>query len=124
MPMTHNWGPLFIVPTGTSEKYSGPVRLRETLDKELLSKELIELGLPQKVAKILNPWYYRKSGTETWIKIGESDDERQNFAVTWDTTKLKNGQYDILGLMHVFVKDSGREAAIARQGVTKVTVKN
>ena len=122
--MSNNWGPNFIVPTGTSQKYSGPVRLRETLDQEVLVEELAELGLPQKVVKIANPWYYRKKGAETWIKVGESHDEKQNFAVTWDTTKLANGQYEILDLMHVFVNDGVREAAIARHGVTLVTVEN
>lgn len=122
--MSHNWGPLFIVPTATTGKYSGPIRLRETLDKQLLARELKELRLPPKVARITNPWYYRKKGEETWLKIGESDDEKQNFAVTWDTSKLENGQYEILGLMHVFVDAGTREEAIARQGVTPVTVEN
>ena len=122
--MSHNWGPHFIVPTGTSEKYSGPIRLRETLDKQLLARELTELNLPPKVARISNPWYYRKRGAETWLKIGESDDEKQNFAVTWDTAKIQNGQYEILGLMHVYVKAGAREEAIAREAVTPVTVEN
>jgi hypothetical protein len=122
--MPNNWGPHFIVPTGTSAKYSGPVRLRETLDKELIARELAELGLPQKLVKVSNPWYYRRRGAETWIKVGESEDEKQNFAVTWDTSKLENGHYEILGLMHVFVKDGAREGAIARQGVIAVTVEN
>lgn len=122
--MSYNWGPHFIVPTGTTEKYSGPIRLRETLDKQLIAKELAELGLPQKVVRVTNPWYYRKRGTESWIKIGESDEEKQNFAVTWDTSKLENGSYEILGLMHVFVKEGNREGAIARQGTIPVTVEN
>jgi hypothetical protein len=122
--MSSSWGPHFIVPTETGGKYAGPVRLRETLDKELLAKELAQLNLPQKVVRVNNPWYYRKKGTETWLKVGESDDEKQNFAVTWDTTELKNGQYEILGLMHVFVQDGPRQAAIARQAVTPVIVEN
>ena len=122
--MAYNWGPHFIVPTGTSQKYSGPIRLRETLDKELLAKELAELGLPQKVVTIANPWYYRKKGAETWIKVGESNDEKQNFAVTWDTTRLKNGRYEILGLMHVFVGEGAGQVAVARQGITPLTVEN
>jgi hypothetical protein len=122
--MPRNWGPHFIVPTGTSGKYSGPVRLRETLDRQLLAEELQELRLPQKVVRILNPWYYRKRGDESWIKVGESDDEKGNFAVTWDTSGLENGSYEILGLMHVFVKEGTREIAIARQAVTPVTVRN
>lgn len=122
--MSHNWGPQFIVPTSTSEKYAGAIRLRETLDKVLLSRELKKLGLPMKVMRVTNPWYYRKQGDETWLKIGESDDERDNFAVTWDTSKLPNGRYEILGLMHVFVQEGDRSEAIARQGITPVTVEN
>jgi hypothetical protein len=120
----NNWGPHFIVPTGTRGKYSGAISLRETLDKELLVKELAELGLPRKVLKITNPWYYRKKGTETWIKVGESDDEARNFPVTWDTTRLANGQYEILGLMHVFVGNGAIQGVIARQGITPLTVEN
>jgi hypothetical protein len=122
--MSLNWGPHFIVPTGTSQKYSGPVRLRETLDKELLAVELANLELPQKVAKVINPWYYRKKGSETWIKIGESENEKDNFAVTWDTTELDNGRYEILGLMHVFVGAGAHPVAIARQAITPLTVAN
>ncbi len=122
--MSYNWGPNFIVPTDVIEKYSGSVQLRETLDKDILAKELEELGLTQNVVRITNPWYFRKKGTDTWIKIGESEDESQNFPVTWDTTKLENGQYQVLGLMHVFVKVAGSEVAIARQGVVDLIVEN
>jgi hypothetical protein len=122
--MSANWGPHFIVPTGTAQKYSGPVTLRETLDKAAMARELAELGLPQKVVRISNPWYYRKQGAETWIKVGESSDEKVNFAVTWDTTKVRNGHYEILGMMHVFVSEGSREPAIARQAVTPLTVEN
>jgi hypothetical protein len=122
--MSLNWGPHFIVPTGTRRKYSGPISLRETLDKGLLAKELAELGLSRKVLKISNPWYYRKKGAETWIKIGESDDEAGNFPVTWDTTKIENGPYEILGLMHVYVGNGAIQGAIAREAVTPLTVEN
>jgi hypothetical protein len=122
--MSHNWGPHFIVPTEIIEKYSGRVSLRETLDKGLLAKELGELDLSQRVVRIANPWYCRKKGAETWIKIGESQDEKRDFAVTWDTAKLANGQYEVLGLMHVFVRQGDHEDAIARYGVVQVTVEN
>jgi hypothetical protein len=112
------------VPTNLIEKYSGPVQLRESLDRELLAQELKEQGLPQTVVKITNPWYYRLKGAETWIKVGESDDEERNFRVMWNTTSLENGQYEILGLMHVFVKEGNLEGAIARQSIVEVTVEN
>ena len=121
---SNNWGPHFIVPTGTRRKYSGPISLREPLDKELLGHELTELGLPRKVLKISNPWYYRKKDTETWVKIGESSDESENFRVTWDTTRIENGACEILGLMHVSVGNGTVQAAIAREAVIPLTVEN
>jgi hypothetical protein len=122
--MSHNWGPRYIVPSQVVTSYSGAVRLREEFDEDLLHKELAELGLSGPVTRITNPWYYRKKNTDTWIKIGESSDRQENFPVRWDTTGLENGQYEILGLMHVFVKNNGEETAIARENVVEVTVKN
>ena len=48
----------------------------------------------------------------------------ENFPVRWDTTNLENGQYEVMGLMHVFVKRGGEEIAIARQNMVEVTVEN
>jgi len=104
--------------------YSGTVQLREEYNEELLKKELDELGLVGPVVRIVNPWYYRRKDTETWIKIGESEDRQQNFPVRWDTSAMDNGQYEILGLMHVFVKSNGGETAIARENVVEVAVNN
>ena len=122
--MSYNWGPHYIVPSGVIKSYSGSVRLREEFDEELLSKELAALGLTGSIVRINNPWYYRKKNTDTWIKIGESDDRHENFPFRWDTTGLEDGQYEVLGLMHVFVKRGGEETAIARQNVVEVAVKN
>ena len=122
--MSYNWGPRYIVPSEVLKKYSGNVLLREELDEELLGKELKELGLTGPVLRITNPWYYRQKSASTWIKIGESQDKKDNFSVRWDTTALKNGQYEILGLMHVFVKKDSGETAIARENVVEVTVEN
>jgi len=122
--MDYNWGPHFIVPTESLKNYSGIVQLREELDDDLLSKELADLGITGNITKITNPWYYRKKGAQTWIKIGESDNRHGNFPVTWNTTGLKNGQYEVLGLMHVFVRKNAAEHAIARQSVVEVTVNN
>jgi hypothetical protein len=76
--------------------------------------------------KVNNPWYYRKKDTDTWIQIGESQDEHRFFPVRWDTTNLENGQYEVMGLMHVFVeeKNGSRGKAIARENVVEVTVEN
>lgn len=122
--MSYNWGPHYIVPSDVIKSYSGAIQLREELQEDLLEKELTELGLNGPVIRIVNPWYYRKKNTETWIKIGESEDKAQNFPIRWDTSGLENGQYEILGLMHAFVKQNGGEIAIARENVVEVTVEN
>jgi hypothetical protein len=122
--MSYNWGPHYIVPSEVMKRYSGSVLLREELDDELLGKELAEMGLTGPILRVTNPWYYRQKNASTWIKIGESRDKQDNFSVRWDTTALKNGQYEILGLMHVFVKKNGGETAIARENVVEVTVEN
>ena len=122
--MSYNWGPRYIVPTEAFKSYSGAVRLREELDEDLLHKELAELGLSGPILRVSNPWYFRKRGAETWIKIGESEDRRENFPVRWDTTKLENGQYEVMGLMHVFIKQGNVETAIARGNTVEVTVEN
>lgn len=122
--MSENWGPHYIVPSEVLKKYSGSVLLREEFDEELLAKELKALGLNGPVLRVVNPWYYRQKDTGTWIKIGESMDKQANFPVRWDTTVLANGQYEVLGLMHVFVRKNGDEVAIARENVVEVTVAN
>ena len=122
--MSFDWGPHFIVPSESLKSFSGVVRLRERLDEELLHKELKTLGISGAVVKITNPWYFRKKGTGSWIKIGESDDMEENFPVRWDTSHLENGSYEVLGLMHVSVLEHETEHVIARQSVVDVTVDN
>jgi hypothetical protein len=96
-------------PFGGAKKYSGGVLLREEFDKDLLRQELGELGLSGPISRVSNPWYCRKKNTDTWIKIGESADRDENFPVRWDTTNLENGQYEVMGLMHIFVKRALRK---------------
>jgi hypothetical protein len=122
--MSYNWGPHYIVPSAVLKRYSGTVRLREELDEDLLRRELEELSLSGPIQRITNPWYYRRKNSDTWIKIGESDNKSENFPVRWDTTILENGQYQILGLMHVFVKKDNVEKAIARENIAEVTIEN
>ena len=122
--MSINWGPHFIVPSEALKTYSGRVKLRETLDDDLLRKELDALGFSGAVVRISNPWYYRPKNTETWIKIGESEDKDENFPVSWDTSRLENGEYEVLGLMHVNVRRGDREQIIARHSIVEVTVEN
>lgn len=122
--MPYNWGPHFIVPSEVLEEYSGGVLLREEFDEDLLQKELDEFGLSGPIIRVTNPWYYRKKNTDTWVKIGESDNIDENFPVNWDTTLLVNGQYEVMGFMHVFVKKGSEEKGIARQNIVEITVKN
>ncbi len=42
----------------------------------------------------------------------------------WDTTNLENGQYEVIGLMHVFVKKDGEDITIAGENIVEVTVEN
>ena len=122
--MSFDWGPHFIVPSESLKSFSGIVRLRESLDEELLHRELEDLGVSGAVVKITNPWYYRKKDTVTWIKIGESDDREENFPVRWETSNLENGNYEVLGLMHVSVLDREIEHIIARQNIVEVSIHN
>jgi hypothetical protein len=122
--MSYEWGPHFIVPSDTLKKFSGHVLLREYFDEDLLNKELEQLDLEGTVEYVTNPWYYRKADSSTWIKIGESENIRENFPVSWDTSTLENGTYEILGLMHVFLRKDQEKHAIARQNVVEVTVEN
>lgn len=122
--MPQNWGPFFIVPSNAQHILSGRVVLRESYDEDMLKTELEGLGYGGAQIKATNPWYYRKMNTESWLKIGESSDRTSNFAVPWDTTKLPNGDYQVLGLMHVLVKKGEEEQTIARQNIMDVTIKN
>ena len=122
--MSYDWGPHYIVPSEVFKTYSGGVKLRENYDEELLSKTLETLGISGPIVKVTNPWYYRKKNTDNWIKIGESEDKSENFAIRWDTSNLDNGQYEVLGLMHVFVKMGDEEQAIAKENVVGVAVEN
>ncbi len=122
--MSYNWGPRYIVPSEVLKKYSGNVLLREEFDEDLLRKELKKLALTGPIVRVTNPWYYRKKNTDTWIKIGESENRQENFPVRWDTTSLQNGQYEVMGLMHVFVKKDGKQEAITRENIVEVTVEN
>ena len=122
--MTENWGPHFIVPSETLRSFSGRIQLRENLDEQLLKKDLESLGLKGPVVRIINPWYVRKTGRTTRMKVGESDDQSANIPVTRDTTAVDNGTYEVLGLMHVFVREGKQERVVARESTVEVVVHN
>ncbi len=122
--MPNNWGPHFIVPSETLRTFSGRILLREYLDEDLLRKDLDSMALTGAVVRITNPWYIRRAGGQTWLKVGESDDQSSNFPVSWDTTQVEDGNYEVLGLMHVFVKQGSQQVVVARQNIVQVAVTN
>ena len=122
--MSYDWGPRYIIPSEVIETYSGNVVLREELDEDLLGKELTALGILGPIVNITNPWYFRRKNADTWVKIGESDNRQGNFPARWDTTSLENGEYEVMGLMHVVALKGNTEVAIARQNIVEVSVKN
>ena len=89
--MSYDWGPHYIVPSEVLKNYYGTVSLREEFDEVLLRKELETLGLSGLILRVVNPWYFRKKNTSTWIKLGESGDGAENFPVSWDTRGLEMG---------------------------------
>jgi hypothetical protein len=44
--------------------------------------------------------------------------------VSWDTSNLENGQYEVLGLMHVFIRRGQWIDVVARQRIADVTIEN
>jgi len=41
-----------------------------------------------------------------------------------DTAKLDNGEYQVLGLMHVWIKKDGQEIVVARENIIDVVIEN
>ncbi len=119
-----SWGPQFLVPSIAIKKYFGRVVLRETLDDELLKKELETMDIPGHPVRYNNAWYIRKKGVHTWIKIGESWDRHRNFSVCFDTARFGNGKYQVLGFMSVTVKNEDAEVVIARQSIADFDLTN
>lgn len=122
--MDYNWGPSFIMPSETLRDFSGRVLLRDEYNEELLRKELAELGCGNQPFHVTNPWYYRRKNTESWFKIGESSDRQSHFSVPWDTRSVENGEYEVLGFMHVSAKKGSEEFVVTRQNIVDVSVEN
>jgi|GEM_PF-194827 len=118
------WGPQFIVPTVTIRKYAGCVLLRETLDDELLGKELESLGISGRPVCYTNAWFIRKLGTQTWIKIGESSNRVQDFGVRLDTAEVADGPYQVMGFMSVTVRTPERDLIVSRQSIAEFNIRN
>ena len=112
----YDWGPHYLVPSKALINYSGSVVLREEYDEELLRKQIDERRLSGSIVRINNLWYYRKKNLNKWTKIGESIDILRNFPVTWDTTRLENGQYEIIGFMIAYVDSIKRDEVTLANG--------
>ena len=120
-----SWGPQFFVPTITIRHYSGRVLLRETLDDEMLRKELQAMNIDGKPVGFSNGWYIRKKGTQSWIKIGESTVREHDFAIRLDTTELENGTYQVLGFMSARIRTADmKEIVVARQNIADFEIRN
>jgi hypothetical protein len=118
------WGPQFLIPTVSINKYCGHVVLRETLDDDLLKKELMALRISGHPVGYNNAWYIRKKGIGTWMKVGESTDRKRDFAVCLDSKELRNGRYQVLGFMSIKVKTIDKEVIVSRQNIADLKVKN
>jgi len=121
---TVSWGPQFLVPTIAIKRYFGCVVLRESLDEELLKKELSALGISGYLTGVTNAWYVRKKGSQTWIKVGESSNKQMDFAVRFDSADFHNGEYQVLGFMSVKVKTEDREIIVSRQNIADFDIRN
>jgi hypothetical protein len=121
---TASWGPQFLVPTIAIKKYFGCVVLRESLDEELLKKELEALRIVGYTTGVTNAWYVRKKGNQTWIKVGESSKRQMDFAVRFDSTEFENGAYQVLGFMSVKVRTEDKDIIVSRQNIADLEIKN
>ncbi len=119
-----SWGPQFFVPTISIKHYSGRVLLRETLDDDLLRKELEVIRVDGQPISYINAWYIRKKGTATWIKVGESTNREHDIGVRLDTTQFENGPYQVLGFMSVKVKEEEKEVIVSRQNIADFEIRN
>jgi hypothetical protein len=122
--MSYKLALYYVFPSEIFKTYSGSVLLREKFDGALPDRELEKLDFSGPAVRISNPWCYRRKNSDMWIKIGESEARQRYFSLMWDTTSLRNGQCEIIGLMHVFVKKDGEGRAIVRENVVEVSVEN
>lgn len=119
-----HWGPRFLVPTVMIKQYCGSIVLRETLDEELLKREMEALHIDGHVKGVNNVWYIRKRGKQTWIKVGESSNRLMDFAVRFDSTAFPDGDYQVLGFMSVRVHTEQGERIISRQNIADLKIRN
>jgi hypothetical protein len=119
-----SWGTHFTALSDTSRTFSGRILLREELDEAKLRHELDTLGLLGPIVKVMNQWYIRKVGHDTWLQVGESDEKASSFPVHWDSSTVENGDYEVLEEMKVFVKAGHEQKVVARTNTMRVAVNN
>lgn len=118
------WGPRFIASADATRVLSGRVLLKEELDEGLLRRDLDSMGLSGPVVQVMNHWFIRQLGAETWLQLGRSDEPSASFPVTWDSTSLPNGDYEVLEQMNVVVKHGSQQHIVARTNTVKVAINN
>lgn len=119
-----NWGTHFTASSDTSRTFSGRILLREDLDEAQLRRDLDQLGLAGPIVKVMNQWYIRRVGENTWLQLGESDEKASSFPVQWDSSTVENGDYEVLEEMKVFVKAGHQQRVVARTNTMRVAVNN
>jgi hypothetical protein len=120
----HNWGPRFIASGDAARVLSGRVLLKEELDEGLLRRDLDSMGLSGPVVRVMNHWFIRRLGEETWLQLGASDEPSSGFQLSWDSSTVSNGDYEVLEQMNVFVKDGSQQRVVARTNAVRVAVNN
>jgi len=119
-----NWGTHFTASSDASRTFSGRIRLQEEIDEAQLRHELDKLGLVGPIVKIMNQWYIRRVGQDTWLQVGESDERASSFLVQWDSATVENGDYEVLEQMNVFVRAGHQDKVVARTNTLRVAVNN
>jgi hypothetical protein len=101
------------------------VLLRESLDDDLLIKELAAMNIDGRPVGFSNGWYIRKKGTQSWIKVGESTAREHDFGIRLDTTELENGTYQVLGFMSAKIRTGDmKEIIVSRQNIADFEIRN
>jgi hypothetical protein len=118
------WGTRLLVSTDDSRVLTGEVMLKEQVDEGLLRRDLDVMGLSGPIVKMMNHWFVRKLGQDTWLKIGTSGDPGSSAHVRWDSTSVENGDYEVLQEMNVFVKQGSVEKVVTRSNTVRVAVNN
>ncbi len=118
------WGPHFIAIPDESRILSGKVLFKEDVDEGILRRELDSIGLSGPIVKIMNEWFIRKIGQDTWLQLGASDQRALNFPLHWDSSSVENGDYEVLEQMNVYVKEGSQHHVVSRTHTVRVAINN